>query len=279
MKALLYFLSGITLLYISSCGTTRKAAHIQKQLNQHDTGKIIRVTPDLKTPELDTLHDILTRLDSQKIKNYTTFTAKLKLDYEGADNSASAAASIRLQKDSVIWVSLTGPFAIEGYRIMIRPDSLVLMDKLKHVVMRRSIGYLEEIAQLPISFEDLQNIIIGNPLFTDGTIVSYRHIRNQWFASLQGDIFKNFIAVIRNNRKLILKNSRIENVTKGRKRTCAIEYGDYKAASEAGKQFAASRKITLKDLKKTEVKLEFKSYEFNQPVTFPFSIPKSYTEK
>lgn len=277
MKLRYYITCFIVLSWAASCRTVKKAEHIQKQLNQNDTSKIVMVTPNMESPELDSLHKILAVLDSQKIDQYATFTAKVKLDYSGADNNASATANIRMRKDSVIWVSLTGPFAIEGFRVMIRPDSLVLMDKLKHVVMRRSISYLEEIAQLPISFTDLQNIIIGNPLFTKGKVVSYRHIRNRWFASLKGDVFKNFIAVISNNRKLILKNSRIENEGGGRKRTCAIEYSNYTPVGDI--KIAAERKIELVDKKKIEVKLQFRDCNFNQPVTFPFSIPKSYTEK
>lgn len=266
----------MVLLLASSCRTAKKAQRIQKQLNQHDSSAVVIVTPGLNTPELDSLHKLLTALDSQKIRDYKSFTAKVKLDYASEGNSSSATANIRLLKDSVIWVSLTGPFAIEGYRIIVRPDSLVLMDKLKHVVTRRSIDYLEQIAQLPISFEDLQNIIIGNPLFTKGKIASYSHIRNKWFVSLQGDVFRNFMAVVNNNRKLILKNSRLDSRTGGQSRTCAIEYGNYSPLGNT--RFSAVRKINLKDKTEMEVKLQFKDFNFNQPVTFPFSIPKSYTE-
>lgn len=277
MKTLFYFLCGAVLLCMSACGTSRKATVGQNGMT--GSTRTVQVTPDLKTPELSDLKQILVKLEGQKIQDYSTFKAKLKLEYTGPDNSASAAASIRLKKDSVIWVSLTGPFAIEGYRIMIRPDSLILMNKLKHVVMRRSISYLEEIAKLPISFEDLQNIIIGNPLLTKDSLVSYRHEQSAWLATFRSDLFKNMLTVAATGKTVVLNKSQIENETDGRKRSCAIQYGAYQTIPSMGKQFASSRQITLQDQKKTAVKLQFKSFEFNQPVTFPFSIPKSYTEK
>ena len=259
-----------------SCSASKKAQHIQKKLQQNDSSRVVKVTPGMQSAELDSLHRVLDGLDSQRISQFTTLKAKVKLDYTTADQSANAAASIRLQKDSVIWVSLTGPFAIEGYRVMIRPDSLVLMDKLKHTVTRRPIGYLEQIARMPISFQDMQNIILGNPLFTRGEIRSYRHNHNRWFAALQGDVFKSFLAVVSNARKLMLKSNKIEQDVNGVKRSCSLEYGNYSTVDSI--QMAMDRKIKLQDKKTTDIKLQFKEIEFNQPLSFPFSIPKSYKE-
>ena len=259
-----------------SCSASKKAQHIQKKLQQNDSSRVVKVTPGMQSAELDSLHRVLDGLDSQRISQFTTLKAKVKLDYTTADQSANAAASIRLQKDSVIWVSLTGPFAIEGYRVMIRPDSLVLMDKLKHTVTRRPIGYLEQIARMPISFQDMQNIILGNPLFTRGEIRSYRHNHNRWFAALQGDVFKSFLAVVSNARKLMLKSNKIEQDVNGVKRSCSLEYGNYSTVDSI--QMAMDRKIKLQDKKTTDIKLQFKEVEFNQPLSFPFSIPKSYKE-
>jgi len=36
-----------------------------------------------------------------------------------------------MQKDSIIWVSLTGLLGIEGYRMIVNKDSVKLMNKLK----------------------------------------------------------------------------------------------------------------------------------------------------
>ena len=259
-----------------SCSTSKKAQHIQKKLQQNDSSRVVKVTPGMQSDELDSLHRVLGGLDSQQITHFTTLKAKLKLDYSTQDNSASASASIRLKKDSVIWVSLTGPFAIEGYRIMIRPDSLVLMDKLKHTVTRRPISYLEEIAKMPISFRDMQNIILGNPLFTKGVVRSYRHNRNRWYVALQGEVFKNFLGVVSSPHKLLLKSNKIEQDAAGIKRSCTLTYGNYETVDAI--LIAMDRKIKLQDKKTTDIKLQFKEVLFNQPLSFPFSIPKNYKE-
>lgn len=230
----------------------------------------------MQSAELDSLRSVLEGLDSQRISRFTTLKAKVKLDYSTDDQSAGATASIRLKKDSMIWISLTGPFAIEGYRIMIRPDSLILMDKLKHTVIRRPVSYLEEIARMPINFGDMQNIILGNPIFTKGEIRSYRHNRNRWYAALQGSVFKSFIAVISNPHRLMLKSNKIEQVDNGVKRSCSLGYNNYETVDSI--RMAMDRKIKLQDKKTTNIKLQFKEAQFNRPLSFPFSIPKSYEE-
>lgn len=268
--------AGLLAVFLFSCSASRKAQHIQKKLQQNDSSRVVRVTPGMQSEELDSLHRVLEGLDKQRISQFSTLKAKVKLDYSTEDQSANATASIRLQKDSVIWVSLTGPFAIEGFRIMIRPDSLVLMDKLKHTVTRRPIAYLEQIARMPISFQDMQNIILGNPLFTKGEVRSYRHNHNRWFAALQGKIFKSFIAVVSNPHKLLLKSNKIEQDENGAKRSCGLNYSNYETVD--GVQMAMDRKIKLQDKKTTDIKLQFKEVLFNQHLSFPFSIPKSYKE-
>lgn len=261
-----------------SCSASKKAQHIHKNLQQNDSSQLIQVTPGMQSPELDSLHRVLDGLDSQQIRRFTTLKAKVKLDYSNEQQSVGATASIRLKKDSVIWISITGPFAIEGYRVMISPDSLVLMNKLKHTVTKRPIRYLEEIARMPISFNDMQNIILGNPLFTKGEIRYYRHNRNRWFAALQGDIFNSFVTVISHphQKRLILKSNKIGQVENGVQRSCSLAYNNYETVDAF--QMAMDRKIQLKDKKTTDIKLQFKEVLFNQPLSFPFSIPKSYKE-
>jgi len=269
--------AGLCTLLLFSCSSTKRAQKIPNKLKSADSSKVVQVTADMQSEELDSLQRVLMVLDSQKIRQFSTLKAKVKLDYSTEDNSASATASIRLKKDSVIWISLTGPFAIEGYRMLIRPDSLILMDKLKHTITRRPIGYLEEIAKMPITFQDMQNIILGNPLFTKGNLQSYRHNHNRWYAALEGEVFKSFLSVVASPHKLVLKSNKIEQDQDGIKRSCALGYSNYQKIDSI--EIAMDRKIKLQDKKSTDIKLQFKEVIFNQPLSFPFSIPKNYDER
>jgi hypothetical protein len=60
-----------------------------------------------------------------------------------------------------------------------------------------------------------------------------------------------------------------------RNRTSDLTYSDYEKKKEIS--FATKRNITVVEKKKLDIKLEFKQYDFNEEVSFPFSVPKNYS--
>ncbi|MFM8710814.1 MAG: DUF4292 domain-containing protein, partial [Sphingomonadales bacterium] len=106
--------------------------------------------------------------------NYTTFNAKMDVDYEEGDGKKlSVNAQLRIYKDSVIWASLTALLGIEGLRAYITRDSVKLLDKQNKIYIARSVAYLREITALPLDLYSLQELLIGNPVFFDSTFTSY----------------------------------------------------------------------------------------------------------
>ncbi|ANI88534.1 hypothetical protein A9P82_04005 [Arachidicoccus ginsenosidimutans] len=280
MKQTLFVFAAISVLVAFSCKAVKKAEKVQKQIEKKDTSKIVIVTPNTQTAELDSLRLTLAQLDSEKISSFHTFSAKAKVDYNSGDNSQSANANIRIQEDSIIWVSLTGPLGIEGFRAKITQDSLILMDKLHHTILRRNISYLQEILKVPLAFNDIQNIILGNPVFTKGDITSYKHPHNRWFISIRENNLNNLITLIDKNKKLILKHSRLQDSTETYNRICDITYSNHQAIdSSKGKWFSQTRDMILSNKTSVNVKLQFKQFKLGTDIDFPFSIPSSYTEK
>ena len=269
----LSFLAAILAVVVISCNPARR---IQRHADgpKDAAATTVQVSPGMQLVELDRLKNILSDLDQQRITDFSTLKAKVKLNYDSEDQSTSATANIRLKKDSIIWVSLTGPFAIEGARIMIRPDSLILMNKLKHTITRRPISYLEEIAGMPISFQDMQNIILGNPLFTDGAVRSFSHDRTRWVATLQSDVFSSILELTNHGHQPELISNSIEQEQGGNTRTCHISYSDYQARDSV--RMAMKRNIKVVDVTTRTIELQFKEIQFNIALRFPFSIPKNY---
>ena len=74
----------------------------------------------------------------------------------------------------------------------------------------------------------------------------------------------------------MLKSNKIEQIENGVKRSCTLGYNNYETVDSI--QMAMDRKIKLQDKKTTNIKLQFKEAQFNRPLSFPFSIPKSYEE-
>src|SRR5437879_13370008 len=87
---------------------------------------------------------ILSRLNEirKRQADFTTFSgkAKTKLDING--NSNDVTLNIRIQKGQKIWVSVTAIAGIEVARAMITPDSLLVINKLQGLYLRKPFRYI-----------------------------------------------------------------------------------------------------------------------------------------
>ncbi len=93
--------------------------------------------------------------------------AKAKLDFDSDDFRISASANIRFKKDSAIW--MTGKkFGIEGVRVLITPDSVYIIDRLNKEYRIEGMDYIQQQFNLPVTFYDLQDILLGNAILLPG---------------------------------------------------------------------------------------------------------------
>lgn len=257
-----------------ACRPAKKVQKIEEAISKKDTSTTVVIT---KTPEVDSarlIAGIMEKVRSKRIE-FTTFSAKVKMDYESQEGKDGGTAHIRLEKNKLLWVSLTGPLGIEGYRMLVTPDSVTLMNKLNKTVQYRTIEYLQELTDIPFDFNTLQDLIVGNPIFSDKKVVSYKETGNQLLVMIIGDIYKNLLTL--NTSDYTIVHSKLDDVDVSRNRTCDITYSDYE--NGAGFPFATKRAISVSEKGKLEVSLDFKQYAFNQPLTFPFSVPKNYKIK
>jgi len=217
------------------------------------------------------IRETVGKLRSNQI-DYTTFSAKVNVDYQGTDGKKyDVNANIRMYKDSVIWISITAVFGIEGLRAYITKDSVKLINKQDKVVTLRSVAYLQEITALPLSLRSLQDILIGNPVFLDSNIISFSRNANTISLLSTGEFFKNLLTLNADNR---IDNSKLDDLDSKRSRTCNLSYTDYE--NKKGHPFSTKRRITVSEKTNLDIKLDFKSYDFNETLTFPFSVPKNY---
>lgn len=207
--------------------------------------------------------------------DFTTFSGKIDLDYEDADGKKyNVNAHVRMYKDSVIWISITAILGIEGLRAYITPDSVKLLDKQNKVYMPRSVSYLQEVTALPLDLTTLQDLILGNPVFLDTNIISYSKSGNTISLQSNGDFFKNLFTI--GEKDKLVQSSKLDDIDLQRSRTCYLTYSDYEDKRDFN--FATKRTIHVAEKKKLDIKMDFKQFEFNEKLSFPFSVPKNYDQ-
>lgn len=257
------------LILMASCRSTRT---IGRAVAKKDTA----VAPVVNLPaEVDTLQLIGTTLQQvagNRI-NFQTFNAKVGVDYKGSDGKGhDVNASVRLSRDSAIWVSANAILGIEAIRLLVTKDSVKLLNKLDKVYSARSIAYLQEITSLPLNLYTLQDIIIGNPVFLDSNVIRFSAGNGLINLLSIGQFFKNLLTLNEADKTIVL--SKLDDVDPLRSRTAYLSYTDYE--NKSGFPFATKRQIVVSEKGRLEIKLDFKNYEFNVPVEFPFSVPKNY---
>lgn len=254
----------------TACRPVKKVQRIGEVITTKDTTSKA-VTQPAMIDSAAIIKGIVGKLETQRI-NFATFSAKVKMDYDGSEGNGQATVYLRMHKDSVIWLSLTGALGIEGFRVMITPDSVKVMNKLEKIIQYRRISYLQELTGVPVDFHNLQDILIGNAVYLDSNIISYQVSGDNLLILMAGNVFKNLLTIDKNSFQLL--HSKLDDINPARNRTADITYENYDKVN--GYFFSTARKISVAEQAKLDVNLEFKQYDFDKAQTFPFNIPKNY---
>jgi len=260
----------VGLLAFTACRSTK---NIQKAIIKKDSVAV--VVKDIQPTHLDTMKMVNAVLGgvAQKRIEFNTFSAKIRVDYENEKGrQPDFIANIRMLKDSLIWVSLSNDIGIEGIRVLISNDSIKILDKLANTYQVRPLSTIQEVSQIPFLFADLQNLLVGNPIFLNkDSITSYAHTVNGYTLLSIDVLFKNLISI---SNEYVIEKSKLDDNDPALNRTCNLVYTEYE--NKTGRLFSTMREIAIIQQNKLNVKLKFRDYKFNEELTFPFTVPKKF---
>ena len=267
MKKILLLIAVIGLL--ASCRSTRT---ISKAVTKKDTIAKVVIPDTNKADTQQLIRTTLQQMQNNRI-NFQTFNGKVNVDYKGADGKGySFNASVKMLKDSVIWISANAILGIEAMRLLITKDSVKMLNKLEKIYSPRSISFLQDVTALPLDLRTLQDLIMGNPVYLDSNIIRYSAGNGVINLLSLGQYFKNLVTLNEADKTII--NSKLDDTDPIRNRTASLAYSDYE--KKKGVLFSTERQMVVSEKGRLEIKLDFKNYDFNEPVELPFSIPKNY---
>jgi len=258
-----------------SCKTVKKTQGIQEAISKKDTAQTIVIKETDKIDSAAIVRSIMSKVVQSKI-DFKTFNAKIKVDYEGVEKNDNYTAYLSMKKDSVILIKVKGTFlgiSAVGLQVKIKKDSVILVRSVgEKYVLNRSISYLQDVTEIPFDFYTLQDLIIGNPIFADSNVVSYKAGATQLLVLMVGDIFKHLITLDKSNNKIL--HSKLDDVDIQRNRTCDITFSSYQPMGSY--QFATYRQISVAEKSKLDIYLDFKEFTLNEPLKYTFEVPKNY---
>ena len=181
----------ILILLAVSCKPVKKVQSLQTAISKPDTVKTVVVSNIPKVDSAAIVKDIMGKVMKKKI-DFTTFNAKIKVNYESATESQNVTTYLSIKKDSVIYIKVTlSPIGVVA-NIYINKDSVVLIQlKGGKSIQYRSISYLQDTTNIPFDFKTIQDILVGNPVFLDSNVVSYKAGSNQLQVLMVGEVFKH----------------------------------------------------------------------------------------
>jgi len=243
---------------------------------------------------------------------------KVDASFGTEDNSDNFKATIRMRKDSAIWVSIVPALGIEMIRVMITPDSLKYLSKIPENKFYYTGGF-DEIGRLigiDFDFEMLQDLLVGNAIGlekdeqrfrseiddNDYLLISkyrrkVRRVVGVDDRKLEGDTilvnpddprFRRTAKRTDEEDGLIISRYWLEpagfRLVKSvfndllRQRTMEISYEDFQPDGE--QYYPAKCRLVMSSTQvRQEMRYEITKLSSGKPYEFPFEIPEDYVRR
>ena len=193
----------------------------------------------------------------------TKFNVKVK-----GDNSIGLKGQLRMQNDSVIWVSVSLKLGIEMVRVMITEDSVKFINRTEKTYLAESIDDFK--SQLPseatISF--LQDVLVGNEIqFNDN---------EKFKASIEDNSYK--LTSEKNTFWVTPKTFKVKRqqpTANGQQPTVIINYDNFQEIN--GKLLPTKIILDTNDEFDINIEIDYTEVKVGEKLEFPFNISKKYS--
>jgi len=258
LKGLPIILTAATLIGgFSACGPSKKVAENS-------------VTVEVQ-PKLTNYEELYT-----KSFVYENFTGKARMRYEGNGQKQSFTATIKMKKGEKVWASIVALGIQEVARALITPEKLQAVERLSRSAYDMSFEEGVRKLNAPISFDMLENLLIGNPVVTGAQVSSVKLVEENVEITVKKDEYVQLLTYNIDTRQLLTQTISSEN----KNFQCTIQYSNYTILG--GQNFALKRSISIEDKAKgqsTLLEMEFINEDLNGGIDFNFSIPSNYKLK
>lgn len=226
----------------------------------------------------------------EKEFKFDRLNAKLSVDAEIDSTSASFTVTLRMKRDSVIWMSLS-KLGIEGARALITKDSVKFLKRpLGDDTGKFFVGdyaYISKMLNTDLDFEMLQSLLIGNSVeFYDEDEKIKPGIDNCQYTL--GTIRKKKLRKVMEKGKELkepaqsiymipetFKIARILFYEFGPDRSFDATYSAFEQ-KDSTQLFPMKMNYTIKAQKTVKIDLVYSKIVLNEEQTFPFKIPENY---
>lgn len=198
---------------------------------------------------------------------YNTLGMRSRMVWNDGSGDFEFQGNVRMQKDSLVWMSLTGPFNIEGARVLATPDTFKIVNRLAGEYALKEFSYLEKWLYLKIEFRTLQQLLSGQKADIGEKASTIAIEDSMYVLYMENDKMQEKLWVHPLNytiTKVVLKDKML-------KQSIAINFDAYNDLN--GKPFSYRRDIEInRDAQTMRLLMEINRATVNESLTYPFEI-------
>ena len=212
---------------------------------------------------------------------FETFSARVNLDFSGAQQEFSSRVQVKMIRDDRIQLSILPFLGIEMLRIELSNDSIKILDRMNKRYVSDNYHPLKKEFDVDINFQNLQ-ALLTNRMFIPGensiTARQYRQFRITKKSSHQAELqwkgkngtFYTFLAD--GDDKLLA--TRIENDPQN---LLTWEYSNFQTINNQLFPTKMTARLTSGDQVQGTTTLTFSPPEINRPISLDFTVPSGYS--
>lgn len=215
------------------------------------------------------------------------YSAKASVEISSKKQKQSFTATIRLRKDSAIWVSITPALGIEAIRVLLTRDSVSYFDRIHNQYFTGDYNIVKQTLKIEAGYQLIQALILGN---------SYLH----YPPDLYGSALENGYWMLSTRKKRQIKRNTelpvpeilfqeifFNPTTNKIARTYLQDYRPIRRFDVGYSGFldvegtavptTVSVKASAED--DVEIYMELSKIVLNKPLNLPYKIPEGYERK
>ena len=203
--------------------------------------------------------------------NFNTFSGKAHAKLDIGGNSNDVTLNIRIKRGQKIWVSVTAIAGIEVARALITPDSIMLINRLQSLYVRKPFSYIYKFTGEQVNYQTLESLLLGNAipeLLNEGADFQVNNGNTILTGNLQNLVYKLLLGP-----DMKVTQTNLDNQNAGQ--TLQVNNSVFIQSANRVVPSQIDMASVVKN-KKIQINLHYIKIDFDQPLEYPFTIPSRY---
>ena len=207
---------------------------------------------------------------------FETFSARLEIDSEFDNDNHKFKGSLRIKRDSIVWISVNLTTGLPIAKLQFETDSFKILDRIGDKLYIGDYSDLENKLNVKLNFEIIQSAFINEISACEkyGNSVDRKVFLNGDSILIDCVVKENELPKFVLNYIVNSANKKIEQINIANdNKYCLIKYSKFEEVED--KLFPEQCKIKLVDKNRTiNLDIEYNKIRLNKKLKFPFKIKK-----